>query len=187
MWKRWPWVSWFSCWQVSGDAHFKRDRLADPSIVPTPSTGPSPAASPTPSPSPACLPLQGGTSCRATITDVRAGSDPGYDHLVIEFSGGTPAYCRITHDRSTFVGPFSGQPIGIAGRAGIHLFIYNMDISPSFRHGTNLRPGCSVLKQVVVMGGVREPGPHRHRSRPSGVPFDLHLQQPDSPRHRLQE
>ncbi|HXN78863.1 MAG TPA: hypothetical protein VN965_08860 [Candidatus Dormibacteraeota bacterium] len=82
---------------------------------------------------------------------MRVGSHPGYDRLVIEFSGGLPAYKLAAQDPSTFVGPFSGNPVSVAGSAGIHLFIYNMDIPPSFQHGTNLRPGYSVLKQVIVM------------------------------------
>jgi hypothetical protein len=82
---------------------------------------------------------------------VRVGSHPGYDRLVVEFSGGLPAYKLVAQDPSTFVGPYSGRPVSVAGSAGIHLFIYNMDIPPSYQHGTNLRPSYSVLKQVVVM------------------------------------
>jgi hypothetical protein len=87
----------------------------------------------------------------ATITDLRVGSHPGYDRLVVEFTGGMPAYKLVAQDPSTFVGPFSGLPVSVAGNAGIHLFIYNMDIPPSFRHGTNQRPGYVELKQVVSM------------------------------------
>jgi hypothetical protein len=87
----------------------------------------------------------------ATITDVRVGSHPGYDRLVVEFTGGLPAYKLLAQAPSTFVGPFSGLPVSVAGNAGFHLFIYNMDIPPSFQHGTNLRPEYSVLEQVVVM------------------------------------
>lgn len=95
--------------------------------------------------------MQGGTSARATITDVRVGSHPGYDRLVVEFSGGMPEYRLVTQDPSTFVGPFSGLPVSVAGSAGMHLYLYHQDIPPSYQHGTNLRPGYSVLKQVVVM------------------------------------
>jgi hypothetical protein len=95
--------------------------------------------------------LQGGTSSRATITDVRVGSHPGYDRLVVEFSGGLPTYKLVAQDPSTFVGPYSGLPISVAGSAGIHLFIYNMDFPASYQHGTNLKPDYSVLKQVVSM------------------------------------
>lgn len=95
--------------------------------------------------------MQGGTSARATITDVRVGSHPGYDRLVVEFSGGMPEYRLVTQDPSTFVGPFSGLPVSVAGSAGMHLYLYRQDIPPSYQHGTNLKPGYSVLKQVVVM------------------------------------
>jgi hypothetical protein len=125
---------------------------ASPTAEPTLSPSPTPFPITPPSPSPiTCLPQQGGTSSRATITDVRVGSHPGYDRLVVEFSGGLPAYKLVAQDPSTFVGPYSGKPVSVVGSAGIHLFIYNMDIPPSFQHGTNLRPGYSVLKQVLVM------------------------------------
>jgi hypothetical protein len=70
---------------------------------------------------------------------------------VIEYSGGQPSYKLVSQNPATFVGPYSGLPISVAGHAGIHLFIYNMDIPPTFPHGTNLKPGFSELKQVVVM------------------------------------
>jgi len=95
--------------------------------------------------------VQGGTPARATITDVRVGSHPGYDRLVVEFSGGLPAYKLVSQDPSTFVGPFSGLPISVAGGAGMHLYLYHQDIPPSYQHGTNLKPAYSVLKQVIVM------------------------------------
>ena len=62
-----------------------------------------------------------------------------------------PEYKLVTQDPSTFVGPFSGLPVSVAGSAGMHLYLYRQDIPPSYQHGTNLKPGYSVLKQVVVM------------------------------------
>jgi hypothetical protein len=85
------------------------------------------------------------------MTDVRVGSHPGYDRLVIEFSGGIPAYKLVAQDPSTFVGPYSGRPVSVAGSAGIRLFIYHMYFPPSYQHGSNLKPAYGVMKQVVVM------------------------------------
>jgi hypothetical protein len=70
---------------------------------------------------------------------------------VVEFTGGQPSYKLVAQDPKTFVGPYNGLPISVAGNAGIHLFIYNMDFPANFLHGTNLKPGFSELKQVVVM------------------------------------
>ncbi len=95
--------------------------------------------------------MRGGTDARATIADVRTGSHPGYDRLVIEYTGGQPAYSITPQDPSTFVGPFSGLPVKVAGSAGFHLRITGMNIPPSFQHGTDLNPRYSVLRQVVVM------------------------------------
>jgi hypothetical protein len=71
--------------------------------------------------------------------------------VVIEYRGVHPRYKLVSHIPSTFVGPYSGLPVKVAGGAGIHLFIYNMDIPPTFPHGTNLKPAYQELKQVVVM------------------------------------
>jgi hypothetical protein len=125
-------------------------QISTPSPAPTPS--PTATPSPSPSPPPTCsFPLQGGTASRATITDVRVGSHPGYDRLVIEYSGGQPSYKLVPQDPATFVGPYSGLPVSVAGNAGLHLFIYNMDFPATFLHGTNLKPAYSELKQVVAL------------------------------------
>ncbi len=71
---------------------------------------------------------------------------------MIEYSGGQPAYKLVPQNPRTFVGPASGMPVAVSGNAGIHLFIYNMDIPPSYAHGANQKPGFSELKQVVVLG-----------------------------------
>lgn len=120
--------------------------VASPSPVPTPT--PSPIASPTPS---CTFPVQGGTASRATIVDVRVGAHAGYDRLVIEYTGGQPTFKLVPQNPATFVGPYSGQPVKVAGDAGIHLFIYGMDVPPTFPHGMNLKPAYDELKQVVVM------------------------------------
>jgi hypothetical protein len=118
----------------------------------------SPSSSPTtgqiaePSPTPVCIAAVGTGTSRATITDVRVGSHPGYDRLVIEFSGGMPAYKLAAQDPSTFVGPASGIPVKVAGSAGFHLYIFNMDIPPTYQHGTNIPTQYPELAQVVVMG-----------------------------------
>jgi hypothetical protein len=118
------------------------------------SPNPSPSAGPTvePSPTPVCTGVVGTGTSRATIADVRVGSHPGYDRLVIEFSGGMPAYKLAAQDPSTFVGPASGIPVKVAGSAGYHLYIFNMDIPPTYQHGTNIPTQYPELAQVVVMG-----------------------------------
>jgi hypothetical protein len=75
---------------------------------------------------------------------------PTYDRLVIEFSGGLPPYKIVPQDPSTFVGPASGAPVKVAGKAGYHLYIYNMDIPPTYKLG-NILTAYPELKQVVVM------------------------------------
>lgn len=110
-----------------------------------PSTVPSPTAV-------AGLPIEGGTASRATIVDVRVGAHDGYDRLVIEYTGGQPYFRLAAQDPKTFAGPASGKPVTVAGNAGQHLYIFNMDIPPTFQHGMNMSPAYPVLRQVVVMG-----------------------------------
>jgi len=121
---------------------------ASPSPISSPSPTPTPLASPIPTP--VCTAIQGGTTSRATITDIRVGMHPTYDRLVVEFTGGLPAYKIVPQDPSTFVGPASGAPIKVAGKAGYHLYIYNMDIPPTYKLG-NILTAYPELKQVVVM------------------------------------
>lgn len=71
---------------------------------------------------------------------------------MIEFSGGLPAYKLVAQDPSTFVGPARGTPVKVAGNAGYHLYIFNMDIPPAYQHGTDIATAYPELEQVVVMG-----------------------------------
>jgi hypothetical protein len=75
---------------------------------------------------------------------------PGYDRLVIEFSGGLPPYKLVAQDPSTFVGPASGIPISIVGTAGMHLYIYNMDIPPTYKVADNVT-AYPELREVRVL------------------------------------
>src|SRR5207253_1070630 len=83
-------------------------RASAPLPVPSASSSAAPSASPvqptvTPPPVPqqattppivaqACPSATGGSRAAATITDVRVGAHAGFDSLVVEFSGGIPAY-----------------------------------------------------------------------------------------------
>jgi len=124
---------------------------ASPSTASSPSAAPTPSQAASPTPILACTTIQGGTAARAIITDVRVGTHPGYDRLVIEFSGGLPAYKLVPQDPSTFVGPASGIPVKVAGKYGYHLYIYNMDIPPTYKLG-NILTEYPELRQVVVTG-----------------------------------
>ena len=130
-----------------------------PSPPPLASPSPSPSALPAPSPTAAgfpsgCLPIAGGAApARATILDLRAAPHPGYDRLVVEFSGTqVPAFRLEEHEIGGFVTSFRGSPVTILGQNGILLHLYNQDIPPVFAHGTDLRPAGPALKEVAVLG-----------------------------------
>jgi len=132
--------------------------LVSPSPSPSPEASPTPSPSPSPSPSPteaalACFPVTGGSATlRGTIADVRVGSHPGYDRLVVELKGGVTRYSLEAHDIGAFVHSYRGDHVDVAGSAGILLHLYNQDVPPVFAHGTDLVLDSSQLREVVVLG-----------------------------------
>jgi hypothetical protein len=123
--------------------------LANPVGSPTPGPSPAPVAAATPAPS--CYPVRGGTASHATITDIRVGTHPGYDRVVVQFSGGLPAYQLMPKDPAGFVAPGSGNPVAVVGRAGVDLTLTGMDIPAGFQ-AVNLKPSYPELKNVLVLG-----------------------------------
>jgi hypothetical protein len=103
-------------------------------------------------PAPSCYPVKGGTGSSATISDIRVGRHPGYDRVVVQFTGGLPSYQLVPKDPATFLGSANGAPVPVAGRAAVDLRITNMAGSPAPPAGTNLNVGYAAVKNVVVLG-----------------------------------
>jgi hypothetical protein len=90
---------------------------------------------------------------RGAITDIRTGEHPGYDRLVVEFSGpGVPPYRIDPHDVSTFSGDFTGLPVAVAGNAALRLHLENQDIPVDLAANNWVTPGYGELRQVVMTG-----------------------------------
>lgn len=94
---------------------------AAPSASTEPSATSSEAASAEPTdnlPDFTCTPTigLGGTTARATISDVRVGTHDGYDRIVFEFDAGIPAV-TIEAAVPPFYQDASGLPIAVAGTA----------------------------------------------------------------------
>ena len=122
-----------------------------PTSTPTPTTAPTPTATAVPSWS-----IHGGSTSRATITDLRTGQSTGRNRLVVEFTTAVPAYemePNPTGPGSTqFAGTFSGLPITVAGSFGVRLEISNVDQPNTYPQGNDLKPGYTVLAEVRVIG-----------------------------------
>jgi hypothetical protein len=129
--------------------------LPSPVETPTPShpstQSPSPSASPT---LPAwCGPMEGGSEGRATVTDLRVGSHPGYDRLVVQFDRAVPHYALTLNPTAIrFTGSASGLPIQLRGDYGLRLQLNNIDIPNRYPHGTDLVLGSSTLLEVRLIG-----------------------------------
>lgn len=94
---------------------------ASVSAAPSASAEPSNGASAEPTdnlPDFSCTPTigLGGTTARATIADVRVGTQDGYDRIVFEFDAGIPAV-TIEAAVPPFYQDASGLPIAVAGTA----------------------------------------------------------------------
>ena len=61
-----------------------------------------------------------GTVARANITDVRVGTDDGYDRIVFQFRGGIPEYA-IEAATPPFMADPSGLPLAVDGSAFVRI------------------------------------------------------------------
>jgi hypothetical protein len=100
-----------------------------------------------------CGSLQGGSQARATLTDVRVGSHPGYDRVVVQFDRAIAGYeltlnpMGIRFNRSA-----SGLPVTLRGTYGLRRQLSNIDLPNRYPHGTDLVLGSSTLVEVRLIG-----------------------------------
>ena len=135
---------------------------AQPSAAPAQSQAPivAPSASPATAPSPvAALPV--GFTCGAStlsgkpaalisfISALRAGSHPGFDRFVVEFSNGAPATITIKpQSNATFVNSPRGDSVVLAGSAGLHVVVQSADLHTAYSGPTDLKPSGTSLVEV---------------------------------------
>ena len=140
-----------------------------PPVAPAGSPSASPATSPVPSPSvaPSASPVVSGPpfACgsssitgqgaplSAYIDAVRVGTHAGYDRLTIEFSDGQPASIDVaSQSGTTFTQDGSGQPVTLAGQAGILVTIHTADAHTNYGGPTDFKTGYSVMVEVRQVG-----------------------------------
>jgi hypothetical protein len=100
-----------------------------------------------------CTDWSGGVAgTAATVSSVRIAHHDGYDRLVIGFatSNTMPQYQLTQQATSTFVRDASGQPVTLAGSAGIRAILRNADITSGAP--TDLKPGLPAIREVAQIG-----------------------------------
>jgi hypothetical protein len=124
-----------------------------------PAGQPSPSASPSPLPSPTSP--AGPYSCAgsaqsnsnppltAYINAIRTGTHAGYDEVTIQFSTAQPSDVQIGPQSSaTFTQGGSGQPVTLAGQAGILITIHSADGHTQYAGPTDFKTNYAVLSEL---------------------------------------
>jgi hypothetical protein len=135
-----------------------------PAASPSASPAPSPSPSAAPSTSPVATPDTSGPAfvCASStsitgqapppsafIDAIRVGTHTGYDRLTIEFSNGQPSSIDVTpQSGTTFTSGGSGQPVTVAGQAGILVNIYSADAHTNYSGPTDFKTGYSGMVEV---------------------------------------
>jgi hypothetical protein len=131
---------------------------------PTPSatTQPSPTASPSTPPDSSLPPFVCNSSTGlvakpttpgpppvAFIDLVRTGTHTGYDRITIEFNNTDPSQVDVTpQGNATFTQGASGQPVTLAGSAGILITMKGADEHTAYSGPTDFKTGYSVLVEA---------------------------------------
>lgn len=124
---------------------------------PSPSAGPSPSPAQTPPDSTlppfvcASVATLNGTQPPAVafVDAVRTGTHSGYDRVTIEFKNGEPGSVEVDpKSGTTFISGASGQPIAVAGSAGLLVIIRGSDEHTNYTGPTDLKPNYAVLLEL---------------------------------------
>jgi hypothetical protein len=86
------------------------------------------------------------------VSSIRTGHHDGYERLVIGFatSNTMPQYQLTQQATSTFVRDASGQPVTLAGSAGIRAVLRNADITSGLP--SDLKPNLPAIREVAQIG-----------------------------------
>jgi hypothetical protein len=140
---------------------------------PTPSASAQPSSSPSPSTPPdSSLPPFTCTTSTGFVTKpttpasppvafidaVRLGTHSGYDRITIEFNNGIPSSVDVTpQSDAKFTQGASGQPVVLAGSAGILITMHGADEHTAYSGATDFKTGYPALveaRQVQDFEGV---------------------------------
>jgi hypothetical protein len=85
----------------------------------------------------------------AFVSTIRTGSHPGYDRLVVEFTGAAPRLITLKPQATTtFSNSPKGDSVSLAGSAGLHMVIQGADAHTSYSGPFSFRPNGAGLVEV---------------------------------------
>jgi hypothetical protein len=132
---------------------------ASPTLGPTigPTSGPSsgPSIGPSPSVAVTCATqfvVPATTESVTPITDVRMGTHPGYDRIVVEFAGPGRPQLTVEQTHGPFVQDASGQTIKVPGNVFLSLKLFDASGYRTYKGPSSLSPGYPNLVALVNAG-----------------------------------
>jgi hypothetical protein len=147
--------------QPAGGSHTPPIATASPSATPSPAptASPSPAAA-SPSPSGAtselgpfsCATVSGGGTAGVAMTDVRVGTQAGYDRFVINYDGPVPTFRVTLQPTTTFTQDASGRPLTLQGSRGILVRVEHGSGGAGYQGPRDLKPNYPALKEAQLVG-----------------------------------
>ena len=133
---------------------------ATPNVTPSPSPAQTPPDSTLPAFVCGSVPALVGTQSPTVsfVDQVRTGTHAGYDRVTIQFNNGEPGKVDVAPQSSAnfILGP-SGQPVTLAGNAGLLITIHGADEHTAYSGATDFKTGYPVLleaRQVQDFEGV---------------------------------
>jgi hypothetical protein len=96
-----------------------------------------------------------GAQSAPTLTDVRAGSHPGFDRVVFEFRGGAVPQHRVAYVQQ-LVEDASGKPVSVAGAADLEVVFHGANAHDSSGAPTvsprRFSTGLPAVKEIAELG-----------------------------------
>ena len=97
-----------------------------------------------------CSGVSGGSAAASShVLSIRVGVHPGYDRLVFEFDGAVPSYAAQPSDKPEFTLLPSGQPVTLAGSAGVLIGL--KPVQQPYGGPARLVPGYPYLREVRLL------------------------------------
>jgi hypothetical protein len=117
-----------------------------PRITPPPVTPPTPPGENLPAF--ACANGGGGATGVAGLTAVRMDEQTTYDRFVLQFNGTAPTYTVKRQAKATFVMQPSGQPVLLAGSAGVLVSVHSATAANTYSGPADfIHPELHILKE----------------------------------------
>ena len=100
----------------------------------------------------------GDAAASAQLTDVRVAHHQGYDRLTFEFATASiPAYSVTPSASTNFFHDASGQPVTLAGTAGLKLVVHHasgtdLTGAQTYRGSLDLHPALPAIRETAELG-----------------------------------